>query len=157
MFWSSWGSPSTIQTASMDGSASSILHSDGMIQPNDIALDIRSQLLYWTDGVLSNIQYSNYTGENRGILIQVPFSYLFGISLDSFLIFFGEWGNNTLRYLHKLDDQSPVLIINDNLTTISGEIVLVSPDKQPRGEFSLYLCTLYINFTYTEPSLPLMC
>ena len=134
MFWSAWANPSTIQTASMDGSAGSTLHQDGMIQPNNIALDIPSQVIYWTDGALSNIQYSNYSGLNRGVLIQLPSSYIFGISLDSFLVFFGDWGNNTIRYLHRLDDQSPVLVINDNLTTNAGEIVMVYPDKQPAGE-----------------------
>lgn len=133
MFFSSWSSQSSIQRASMDGSNKETLHSTDMIQPNDISLDIPNQLIYWTDGYTSNIQYSNYSGLNRGILTQLPATYIFGLTLDSYLVFFAEWGNNTIQYLHKLDDQSPVLTINDNFTTNAGGIVLVYPDKQTTG------------------------
>ena len=134
MFFSSWSSQSSIQTASMDGSAKVTLHNTNMIHPNDIALDIPNQLIYWTDGYLGTIQFSNYSGLGRGSVIALPSAYLFGITLDPSLIFFGEWENNTIKYLHKLDDQSPVLIINDNFTTNAGGIVFVSPDKQPSGK-----------------------
>ena len=132
MFFSGWGSPSSIQTSSMDGSNKGVLHSSGLLHPNDIAVDIPSQRIYWTDGFMGLIEYSNYDGTGRTTLVRIS-SYVFALTLDPFLIFFGEWSNNTIRYVHKLDNMSPILIINDDLMSSAKGLVLVHPNRQPAG------------------------
>ena len=134
MFFSGWGAPSTIQSASMDGANQGTIHSTSLTHPNDIALDIPAQRVYWTNGFQGSIEYSNYDGTNRQTLAQID-SYIFGLTLDPYLIFFSEWGNNSIRYIHKLDDQSPVLVINDELTSSAKGLVLIHPNRQPAGKF----------------------
>ena len=134
MFFSGWGNPSSVQSASMDGTGMGTLHTSGLIHPNDLALDIPSQQIYWTDGFLGAVEYSYYNGSGRTTLVQIT-SYIFGISLDQFLVFFSEWGNNTIQYVHKLDSQSPVLTINDDLMSYAKGMVLVHPTKQPTGMY----------------------
>lgn len=124
---------SSIQTASMDGANLQTLHSTRLVHPNDISLDIPSQKIYWTDGVMGTIEFSDYNGANRGQFLLLPSTYLYGMTLDPFLVFFGEWQNNTIRYAHKIDAQSPTLIINDDLTVSASGMVLVYPDRQPTG------------------------
>ena len=80
------------------------------------------------------IQFSDYNGNNKGDFVQVPSSYLFGITLDSYVVFFGDWDANTISYAHKLDPDSPALIIKSNLTAIVDGMELVSPDKQAPGK-----------------------
>ncbi len=134
MFFSGWGSPSSIQSASMDGTSKGTLHSTGLTHPNDIALDLPMQRVYWTDGFMGTIEYSYYNGSSRTTLVQID-SYIFGITLDTFLVFFSEWSNNTIRYVHKLDETSPILTINDNLRAYARGMVLVHPNRQPSGTY----------------------
>lgn len=135
MFWSTWGSVSTISSASMDFGSLRLLHND-LIQPNDIALDIESQMLYWTNGVRGTIQYSGYTSSVVGTFYTDTSAYLFGISLDRYIVYFSDWNSNTVNYMHKFNPDGPVLQLKDNSTALANGLEVVEDNRQPSGKGS---------------------
>ena len=137
MFWSTWGSVSTISSASMDFGTVRLLHNE-LIQPNDIALDIENQMLYWTDGVRGTIQYSGYTSSIVGTFYTDTSAYLFGLSLDNYIVYFSDWTSNTVKYKHKFNPDSSILTLKDNSTALAGGLEVVEEGRQPIGESKLY-------------------
>lgn len=70
MFWTQWSNQSAnIERASMDGSSRVVLHSDNMTRPHGLAIDTTTKMIYWTDSGRATIEYSQYDGAQRRILI----------------------------------------------------------------------------------------
>ena len=132
MFWSVWEDPASIWSGSMDGLNGRTLHTE-LYQPTSLTADIEAQKIYWTAGKMGKIESSDYNGNNRITLYENPNSYFFGIAQDDYLLFFGDWRNNTVSYTHKLDEESPVLVIKSNLTARANGMEVVYPGKQPPG------------------------
>ncbi|XP_053401558.1 low-density lipoprotein receptor-related protein 6-like [Mercenaria mercenaria] len=66
MFWSDYSDTlPVIYSAGMDGSSKQTLHTTDIVWPNGIALDPTVKRIYWTDGYLDQIYYSDYDGKNR--------------------------------------------------------------------------------------------
>ena len=136
MFWSTWGTVSTISSASMDFGAVRLLHNN-LVQPNDIALDTENQMIYWTDGMQGAIKYSGYTSNIVGTFFSDPSSYLFGISLDRYIVYVSDWNSNTVKYLHKFNPESAVLILKSNDTALANGLEVVEENRQPSGKEKL--------------------
>lgn len=131
-FWSVWGNPSSIQSGSMDFSTIHLVHTN-LVQPNDIVLDLPNQQIYWTDGMLQTIKYSDYNGRNVGTFFSDSSAYLFGITLDSYIVYFSDWASNTVKYIHKFNPQGPVLTLKENNTAIASGLEVIEPNRQPNG------------------------
>ncbi|XP_052818471.1 low-density lipoprotein receptor-related protein 2-like [Mya arenaria] len=90
MFWTDFGSSAPgIYKANMDGgNHKEIIHND-IVWPNGLAIDHQAQRIYWTDGFLDRIYSTNYEGEDRTLVRQLPRqSHLMDIELvDDYLYF----------------------------------------------------------------------
>lgn len=76
-----------------DGTSRYTIVSTELGTPYHLTCDYYGQRLYWTDGVLSRIQHSDYNGRNiqtlRGRSISHPFGIaIYGCKKKSFLFFF---------------------------------------------------------------------
>ena len=104
MFWTDWGVPAKIETASMDGSMRTTLHSDGLVWPNGITLDYEAGRIYWVDAYLNRIEHSLYDGSQRIVLIR-DLRYIihpFGITLFGDILYWTDWVHNSVFATHKL-------------------------------------------------------
>lgn len=63
----------------MDGKLSATLHSTNLTAPFTLALDYKTQILYWSDNSLNQIESSSNDGSSRTQLImtQSPFAMTF--------------------------------------------------------------------------------
>ena len=91
MFWTDWAPKNPrIMTAWMDGThiRTVVNRNRRVIWPNGIAVDEIVQRIYWTDGFLHSISYSDFDGRNYDVLfssdIVMPHPYAIAIYKVSF-------------------------------------------------------------------------
>ena len=81
LYWTDSGGNPSIWKASMDGSNTSILHSDDITSPYSITIDYNTQTLYWADYTLQRIGKSAVDGSNRAVIaaddVGLPFYITF--------------------------------------------------------------------------------
>ena len=131
LFWTDWGSPAKIEKASMDGSNRQILHSTGLVWPNDIALDYSTRRAYWVDAFLDRIQHSNYDGTNRVTLIS-GLDHPFSLTIAGNLVFWSDWSDDSIRVAHKRVNLG-VGVLRDFLRVRPYGMASVTPDRQATG------------------------
>lgn len=133
MYWTDWGAPAKIERASMDGSNIRALHFNDLVEPNGLTIDLQSQIprIYWTDGVQQRIEYSNFDGTGRNILIS-NLLHPFAITLESSLIYWTDWQNHSIYSAHKFDSNGQLRVLYRMRSSPRG-IEVVSPTKQPLG------------------------
>ena len=78
-----------------DGSNTNILIPNELGTPYHLTCDYTAKRLYWTDGTLSRIQHSDYTGRNIQTIRGKFISHPFGIT-----IFGGKSNINFLNETH---------------------------------------------------------
>ena len=116
----------------MDGSNRQVLHNTGLMWPNDVTLDYEMRRMYWVDAYFDRIEYSSYDGSNRVILIG-SLSHPFGLTVQGNLIFWTDWGSNTMQVAHKTQFFG-VFILRDFLLEKAFGIEAVTPSRQADGE-----------------------
>lgn len=72
MIWSDWGDIPKIESASMDGEASTrrTLVNENIVWPNGLTIDPEKELIYWVDGNLKFLDVMNLDGSNRRTLVK---------------------------------------------------------------------------------------
>lgn len=81
IYWCDWGMGPKIERANLDGSWRETLVNTSLGWPNGIALDVRSQTIYWGDAQKSCIERANTDGSNRTIFLNADVPHIFGLSL----------------------------------------------------------------------------
>lgn len=70
MFWTNMVKPPLIERAKMDGTSKETLFSEGLRQPVELAVDIKSKKLFWMDVELKRIEMASLDGSNRQVLVE---------------------------------------------------------------------------------------
>ncbi len=133
MFWTDWGSSPKIETASMDGTMRTVLHSNGLVWPNGITLDYTTGRVYWVDAALDRIEYSLYNGNQRTVLLS-GLSHPFGITLNDNIVYWTDWQHNSVFSTHKLTSLG-VATVRDFLRGRPFGIEAVNSARQSSSEF----------------------
>ncbi|CAF0957368.1 unnamed protein product [Adineta ricciae] len=90
VFYSTIIRPAKIYRMSSDGSNRMIIVPNELGTPYHLTCDYGSQRLYWTDGALSRIQYSDYNGRNIQSLRGRSISHPFGIAIYGSRLYFTD-------------------------------------------------------------------
>ena len=142
MYWTDWGAPAKIERASMDGNDRRVLLDTELVQPNGITIDLLSQIprIYWVDGSQQRIEYSNFDGTARNILVSGLLNP-FAITLEGALLYWTDWQNVSIYSTHKFNSNGPQLVLN-NIQLDPRGIEAVNPHRQPSG---MCMCVCGIN------------
>ena len=95
MFWTDWGEVPKIERAAMNGDPKTrtVIVNENIVWPNGLAIDLNSNLLYWSDGSLKSLSSTDFNGDNRKIILigeeLVP--YPFGVSVFNSKLFWTDW------------------------------------------------------------------
>ncbi|CAG9770679.1 unnamed protein product [Ceutorhynchus assimilis] len=105
----------TIERAFLNGSNREILIDSDLRIVSGIAIDYKSQRLYWADmreGIYYRIESANLDGGEREIIFEGTHSKPFGIAVDESSIYWTDINNNALWRYFKSDkgDSEPVKI-----------------------------------------------
>ena len=132
MYWTDWGDPAKIERASMDGMNRQVLHNTEIGEPNGIAIDYQSQVIYWTDSDRDVIEYSNVDGTNRQQL-QSDLPYPYGITIEGNLVFFTDWVDFGIHATHRINQGNVTKYTNPLVLQPVG-IIAVAANRQPNGK-----------------------
>jgi Gluconolactonase len=86
LFYSHWGlydnSPTTkIEKVYLDGSYRTVLVEEDLAFPNELAIDFKQRRLFWADSTNKRIEYCDFFGRSRKIVISKVAPY--GLSVVS--------------------------------------------------------------------------
>ncbi|XP_062584701.1 low-density lipoprotein receptor-related protein 4-like [Saccostrea cucullata] len=88
LFYTDTGDVPYIGRASMDGSFKRAIVATGIRQVNGLAIDYTSKRLYWTDGVKDKIEYCDFNGENRKVLLTDEQAHLANLVVSGNYIYY---------------------------------------------------------------------
>lgn len=96
MYWTDWGTPPKIESASMDGANRNAVITTDLYWPNALTLDYQNQILYWADAWLDKVEMSTTTGANRRVLSNLYIYHPFGITFCDGHLYWTDWGLNSI-------------------------------------------------------------
>lgn len=84
----------SIQRAYISGYGRENIITRDIVFPSALALDHKEKKLYWTDSRLDKIEYCNYDGTKRVVLLHTTPKHPFGITVYENYVFWNDWFQN---------------------------------------------------------------
>ncbi|KAA0723842.1 Low-density lipoprotein receptor-related protein 4 [Triplophysa tibetana] len=102
MYWTDWGVNPKIERAGMDASERTVIISTNLTWPNGLAIDYQTQRLYWADASVKTIEFGNFDGSGRQVLIGSQLPHPFGLTLHEDRIYWTDWQSKSIQSADKL-------------------------------------------------------
>ncbi|XP_025833299.1 low-density lipoprotein receptor-related protein 4 [Agrilus planipennis] len=102
MFWSEWREKPKIERAAMDGTQRKSIIISNLDWPNGLAVDHSNGKLYWTDGGEKRIEYSNFDGSDRKVLISTDLLHPFGLDIYGDFVYWSDLSALRIESANKL-------------------------------------------------------
>uniref|UniRef100_A0A8C2Q5F3 Low density lipoprotein receptor-related protein 4 n=1 Tax=Cyprinus carpio TaxID=7962 RepID=A0A8C2Q5F3_CYPCA len=102
MYWTDWGANPKIERAGMDASNRTVIISTNLTWPNGLAIDYSTERLYWADASIKTIEYGNFDGSGRQVLIGSQLPHPFGLTLHEDRIYWTDWQSKSIQSADKL-------------------------------------------------------
>ena len=140
MYWTDWGTPATIESATMDGGDRKVLHSTNLVWPNALTIDYATQTLYWMDADLNRLESSKTDGSGRTLLSTNGIYQPFSITFYEGDLFWSDWAINGILTA-SLSDPSIVQVVIGNLTARPSGVTPVCLGENSDGKIGIKLNT----------------
>ncbi|XP_018619430.1 low-density lipoprotein receptor-related protein 4 [Scleropages formosus] len=101
MYWTDWGANPKIERAGMDASNRIVIISSNLTWPNGLAIDYQTERLYWADAGMKTIEYGNFDGSERKVLIGTQLPHPFGLTLHESRIYWTDWQSKSIQSADK--------------------------------------------------------
>ena len=75
----------------MDGGGRAVVHSEHLIWPNALTLDLPTKTMYWADAKLHIIETSDYFGRNRRPVVTTGIFHPFAMTTFENRLFWSDW------------------------------------------------------------------
>ncbi|CAF1581398.1 unnamed protein product, partial [Rotaria sordida] len=144
VFYSTIERPAKIYRMLSDGTNRMIIIPNELGTPYHLTCDYSTKRLYWTDGALSRIQYSDYNGRNKQSLRGRYISHPFGIAIYGSRLYFTDVTLESLFESSKIYSgyASPIRSNIPSITTVkvyaesSQPMNITHPCRRNNGECS---------------------
>ncbi|XP_022224795.1 low-density lipoprotein receptor-related protein 4 isoform X1 [Drosophila obscura] len=110
MFWSDWGEEPMIERSNMDGHDRVIISSKRLIYPNGLAIDFDKSKLYFVDGGTKTLEYMNFNGSDRRVVIN-GLKHPFGLDVSDGRVYWTDWDTKSVMSADKLTGKDSSIII----------------------------------------------
>ena len=113
MYWSDWGYSPKIEKSNMDGTDRRTIVSFRLTWVNSLALDFKNKLLYWCDAWLDLIERVDFQGNNRVVVLNLPFDkyhHPFGLALYQDALFWTDWRTQSVHKYNMTSSASEVFL-----------------------------------------------
>ncbi|XP_027007977.2 low-density lipoprotein receptor-related protein 4 isoform X2 [Tachysurus fulvidraco] len=117
MYWTDWGANPKIERAGMDASNRIVIISTNLTWPNGLAIDYDTRRLYWADAGMKTIEFGNFDGSDRQVLIGSQLPHPFGLTLHGDKIFWTDWQSKSIESADKLTGLGRSTLV-DNLENL---------------------------------------
>nr|XP_022326444.1 low-density lipoprotein receptor-related protein 6-like isoform X2 [Crassostrea virginica] len=136
LFWSEYGDAPAIRRAHMDGTATIyVATKDVVTSPNGLAIDFKTNILYWVDGSKHSVEFSNLDGGNRQVLTTKTDEYLYNIGIHGQFLYYSGWNRPGITKIDKRNgsivpfmSHHPELGRLDGMDIYADDTVDVSPN-----------------------------
>uniref|UniRef100_A0AAX7SHF4 Low-density lipoprotein receptor-related protein 4 n=1 Tax=Astatotilapia calliptera TaxID=8154 RepID=A0AAX7SHF4_ASTCA len=102
MYWTDWGANPKIERAGMDASNRIVIISSNLTWPNGLAIDYETKRLYWADAGMKTIEYGNFDGSDRQVLIGTQLPHPFGLTVHEDKLYWTDWQSKSIQSADKL-------------------------------------------------------
>ncbi|KAK7925154.1 hypothetical protein WMY93_007464 [Mugilogobius chulae] len=102
MYWTDWGANPKIERAGMDASERLVIISSNLTWPNGLAIDYSTQRLYWADAGMKTIEFGNFDGSNRQVLIGSQLPHPFGLTVHEDKLYWTDWQSKSIQSADKM-------------------------------------------------------
>ncbi len=147
LFWTNMVKPPRIERAAMDGTEQTTLFSTSIGEPGGLAVDIHGEKLYWSDLELKRIEFADFDGGNRRVLVDS------GILMPNSLTVFDNylyWTDREQQLIERINKrtgkdrrriQTRIQQLNDILAVrfLSDDVIHDNPCAVNNGECT-HLC-----------------
>lgn len=144
MYWTDWGTPATIERASMCGSNRTVLHNTNLQWPNALTIDYANQILYWLDAGLDRLERSNTDGSGRTLLYTFNNYHPFGLTFYDGGLFWTDWALKAVLG-YNVTENSTVNVIFGDLILDPMSITAACASRQINGKLKPTACVSKLN------------
>ncbi|XP_075884557.1 low-density lipoprotein receptor-related protein 4 isoform X1 [Nelusetta ayraudi] len=102
MYWTDWGASPKIERAGMDALDRRVIVSSNLTWPNGLAVDYETQRLYWADAGVKTIEFGNFDGSGRQVLIGSQLPHPFGLTVHQDRLYWTDWQSKSIQSADKL-------------------------------------------------------
>uniref|UniRef100_A0A665TXT7 Low-density lipoprotein receptor-related protein 4 n=1 Tax=Echeneis naucrates TaxID=173247 RepID=A0A665TXT7_ECHNA len=102
MYWTDWGANPKIERAGMDASSRIVIISSNLTWPNGLAIDYETKRLYWADAGMKTIEFGNFDGSDRQVLIGSQLPHPFGLTVHEDKLYWTDWQSKSIQSADKL-------------------------------------------------------
>uniref|UniRef100_A0AAQ4RSN1 EGF-like domain-containing protein n=1 Tax=Gasterosteus aculeatus aculeatus TaxID=481459 RepID=A0AAQ4RSN1_GASAC len=102
MYWTDWGANPKIERAGMDASSRIVIISSNLTWPNGLAIDYETRRLYWADAGMKTIEFGNFDGSDRRVLIGSQLPHPFGLTVHEDKLYWTDWQSKSIQSADKL-------------------------------------------------------
>ncbi|MEQ2208960.1 Low-density lipoprotein receptor- protein 4 [Xenoophorus captivus] len=86
----------------MDASNRIVIISSNLTWPNGLAIDYETKRLYWADAGMKTIEYGNFDGSDRQVLIGSQLPHPFGLTVHEDKLYWTDWLSKSIQTADKL-------------------------------------------------------
>uniref|UniRef100_A0A672G5Y7 LDL receptor related protein 4 n=1 Tax=Salarias fasciatus TaxID=181472 RepID=A0A672G5Y7_SALFA len=101
MYWTDWGANPKIERAGMDASSRIVIISSNLTWPNGLAIDYETSRLYWADAGMKTIEFGNFDGSDRQVLIGTQLPHPFGLTVHKDKLYWTDWQSKSIQSADK--------------------------------------------------------
>ncbi|XP_018026122.2 low-density lipoprotein receptor-related protein 4 [Hyalella azteca] len=128
LFWSDWGeNASRIERSYLDGSHRTVIVNTNIGWPNGLALDYKSERLFWIDAQEKRLESCDLEGERRQVLV-TDLPHPFGLALMNSFVYWTDWNRSSIEMADKIFGKPQAVIRTDIREPM--EIVSIRSDLQ---------------------------
>ncbi|XP_064615685.1 low-density lipoprotein receptor-related protein 5-like [Liolophura sinensis] len=132
IFWSDYGPRPVIERANMDGSQRVPIISTDITQPNGIAIDLKTNQLFWVDGVRHTIERCSFHGMDRQKLLHDPFAQPMQIVLYGDKLYYTGWNKRGIIVMDKADGGNRRYLMESAIFAELSDFVVVWSNMQEK-------------------------
>ncbi|XP_023814493.1 low-density lipoprotein receptor-related protein 1B [Oryzias latipes] len=111
MFWTEVGNSAKIERAGMDGSQRKVVVNSSLKWPGDIAVDIISERIYWTEETLKAIGSATLDGDDIRILQMKKITYPFSVAVFNDMLYWSDAKQRIVQAATKLSGKNRQIVL----------------------------------------------
>lgn len=133
IFWTDWGEVPKIESASMDGDLTSrrVIVDKNIVWPNGLTIDYETEILYWVDAKLQQIESASLDGGNRQVILNENIPHPFAVAVYKEYLFWTDWINKSVSLCNKTNGKNRKELIIAESELHPMDIHVFSKDRQP--------------------------
>ncbi|XP_022111824.1 prolow-density lipoprotein receptor-related protein 1-like [Acanthaster planci] len=134
IFWTDWGQEPYVGRASMDGTSAIRLVEDDLRWPNGLTVDYTTDRVFWADAHKDRIEFVEWDGRNRQVVIDQDIPHIFAISLFEDWLLWTDWENKQVIKANKYTGENRTVLASTVHRPM--DIHVYHPLRQPHGVFN---------------------